>query len=279
MAYRGIIVETFHVRGPGCSVGHGLTSPLFAAFSDTAAADGPPEQGTDEAEIEDDIEDIAMGFDDNVERDIETLSMSLDDEPQDTFATAAEEHVVPEMSEEEKTINMMIDQDLTDMGLCLDSLRVIRYSGHRTSLSGLYATIAHDFEFYCNGERFMDQMAGEPFYDMYLSRYETPAGRMWGTNTVWWADYASAHPTVYLSTVLERGKYALLGGHPICMWYGGNPDAYWRLDSICTSLEQDYGYFGWLLPIEYGRFLEDTYRIEVTGMRTGQDFIELDFSG
>ena len=74
-------------------------------------------QVDDEQEVEDDIEDIAMGFDDNVERDIETLSMSLDDEPRDTVATTAEEHVVPEMSEEEKTINMMIDQELFNIAV------------------------------------------------------------------------------------------------------------------------------------------------------------------
>jgi predicted Zn finger-like uncharacterized protein len=74
-------------------------------------------QVDDEPEVEDDIEDIAMGFDDNVERDIETLSMSLDDEAEDTVATTAEEHVVPEMSEEEKTINMMIDQELFNIAV------------------------------------------------------------------------------------------------------------------------------------------------------------------
>lgn len=70
-----------------------------------------------EPEVEDDIEDIAMGFDDNVERDIETLSMSLDDEAEDTAAAPAGEHVVPEMSEEEKTINMMIDQELFNIAV------------------------------------------------------------------------------------------------------------------------------------------------------------------
>ena len=74
-------------------------------------------QEDDDAQIEDDVEDIAMGFDDNVERDIETLSMSLDDEEEDTVATRNEEHVVPEMSEEEKTINMMIDQELLSVAV------------------------------------------------------------------------------------------------------------------------------------------------------------------
>jgi predicted Zn finger-like uncharacterized protein len=74
-------------------------------------------QAEDEAEIEDDVEDIAMGFDDNVERDIETLSMSLDDEEEDRIATRDEDHIVPEMSEEEKTINMMIDQELFNVAV------------------------------------------------------------------------------------------------------------------------------------------------------------------
>ena len=74
-------------------------------------------QVDDEPQAEDDIEDIAMGFDDNVERDIETLSMSLDDEADEAVAAAAEEPVVAEMSEEEKTINMMIDQELLNIAV------------------------------------------------------------------------------------------------------------------------------------------------------------------
>lgn len=74
-------------------------------------------QEEDEAEIEDDVEDIAMGFDDSVEHDIETLSMSLDDSAEDKIATRDEDHIVPEMSEEEKTINMMIDQELFNVAV------------------------------------------------------------------------------------------------------------------------------------------------------------------
>ena len=171
------------------------------------------------------------------------------------------------------------DQDLLDMGLSLDSLRVIRFPGHRTSLSGLYATIAHGYEFYCNGVRWYEEMGGEPFYDLYLSRYETPEGRLWGTNTVWWGDYPSAYPCEYLSTVMDRGKHALMGAHPISMWDLGNPSAYDRIDSLCTSLEQDYEHFGWVLPIRYGRFLEETYRISVGRMRTGSSHVEMVFAG
>jgi predicted Zn finger-like uncharacterized protein len=74
-------------------------------------------QAEEEAKIEDDVEDIAMGFDDDVERDIETLSTSLDDDDEDKIATKDEDHVVPEMSEEEKTINMMIDQELFNVAV------------------------------------------------------------------------------------------------------------------------------------------------------------------
>ncbi len=73
-------------------------------------------QVEEESEIEDDVDDIARGFDDNVERDIETLSMSLDDD-EDDVATRDEHHVIPEMSEEEKTINMMIDQELFNVAV------------------------------------------------------------------------------------------------------------------------------------------------------------------
>jgi predicted Zn finger-like uncharacterized protein len=82
----------------------------------------------DEEEPEDDVEDIALPFDDEVENIIETIAASLDDEPgsdpedepddaPDNALGAAtddmsSEHVIPEMTEEEKTINMLIDQEL-----------------------------------------------------------------------------------------------------------------------------------------------------------------------
>jgi hypothetical protein len=76
-------------------------------------------QPEDEAEAEDDVEDIAMSFDDEVEDMIETLSMSLDDEPEDDVEVEVsdDEHTVPEMTEEEKTINMMIDQELFNIAV------------------------------------------------------------------------------------------------------------------------------------------------------------------
>ena len=76
-------------------------------------------QPQDEEEAEDDVEDIALAFDDDVEEMIETLSMSLDDEPEDddTIEASGNEHAIPEMSEEEKTINMMIDQELFDIAV------------------------------------------------------------------------------------------------------------------------------------------------------------------
>ncbi len=76
-------------------------------------------QPEEEEEAEDDVEDIAMAFDDDVEEMIETLSMSLDDEPEENVGVEApsDEHAVPEMSEEEKTINMMIDQELFNIAV------------------------------------------------------------------------------------------------------------------------------------------------------------------
>jgi predicted Zn finger-like uncharacterized protein len=76
-------------------------------------------QPEDEEEAEDDVEDIALSFDDDVEEMIETLSMSLDDEPEDEddIETSGDEHAIPEMSEEEKTINRMIDQELLNIAV------------------------------------------------------------------------------------------------------------------------------------------------------------------
>jgi hypothetical protein len=66
----------------------------------------------DEAEFEDDVEDIALGFDDKVEEVIETIAASLDDKDD-----ASSGYVIPEMSEEEKTLNMMIDQELFNIAV------------------------------------------------------------------------------------------------------------------------------------------------------------------
>jgi len=76
-------------------------------------------QPEDEEEAEDDVEDIALAFDNDVEEMIETLSMSLDDEPEDDVEVevSGDEHAVPEMTEEEKTINMMIDQELFNIAV------------------------------------------------------------------------------------------------------------------------------------------------------------------
>jgi predicted Zn finger-like uncharacterized protein len=56
-------------------------------------------QVEEEEETEDDVDDIAHGFDDSVEDDIATLSMSLDDEAEDAVEPADEDPVIPEMSE------------------------------------------------------------------------------------------------------------------------------------------------------------------------------------
>ena len=72
----------------------------------------------DEDEIDDDVDNIASVFDDKVEEDIGELSASLDDSDDDEpvqeidGAEESSEQVIPAMSEEEKTINMMIDQEL-----------------------------------------------------------------------------------------------------------------------------------------------------------------------
>jgi len=100
---------------------------ITAAFKAEAAVQGIEDddeleidlQPEDEEEAEDDVEDIALAFDNEVEEMIETLSMSLDDELEDNVEVEAsgDEHAVPEMTEEEKTINMMIDQELFNIAV------------------------------------------------------------------------------------------------------------------------------------------------------------------
>jgi hypothetical protein len=170
--------------------------------------------------------------------------------------------------------------DLDAMGLDTTLIRTIRYPGHRTSLSGLYATITHGFDFYCNGIRWYQWMGGYPFWDQYLSMYRTPEGRIWGSNTVWWGDYQSEYPVEYLSTVLTRGKHALIGAHPFSLLDPGiYPVPYNRADSICTSMEQDYPHFGWLLPSEYGDFLAECWEMSITSTGYFDDGMAITFTG
>ena len=72
----------------------------------------------EEAERKCDVDQIARRFDDKIEEVIETMSASLEDE-----AAAPEvedtrgDHVIREMSQEEKTINMMIDEELFNIAV------------------------------------------------------------------------------------------------------------------------------------------------------------------
>ncbi len=170
--------------------------------------------------------------------------------------------------------------DIDAMGLDTSLIETVRFPGHRTSLSGLWAVIDNGFVFYCNGWRLIDWFAGEQFRNQWITMYQTPLGRIWGSNTVWWGDYESAYPCEYISDVLARGKFALLGCHPIAMLAGGeNPEAYARIDSVLTSMEQDYDNFGWLFPCEYGTFLEACYNISVRSMRSSGDELRMEFDG
>jgi len=84
-------------------------------------------QAEDDVEFEADVEDIVAEFDDEVENVIETIASELDsedddqseDEPEEKPNTRDEsdEHEIPEMTEEEKTINMMIDQELFNIAV------------------------------------------------------------------------------------------------------------------------------------------------------------------
>ncbi len=177
----------------------------------------------------------------------------------------------------------MFFQDLDDCGLDTNMVKVIRYSGHRTSLSGLQAIIDHGFTFYCNSWRLTDWYAGKQFRNQWITRYQTPNGRIWGSNTVWWGDYQMLYPTEWLSEVMEKGKFGLLGCHPISMLgaVGGAwmPEAYARIDSILTSLETDYDNFLWLFPVEYGEYLEACFNISVNSIRGEGAMLELTMTG
>lgn len=174
-------------------------------------------------------------------------------------------------------------QDINACGLDTNMVRIIRFSGHRTSLSGLQAVIDHGFTFYCNGWRLIDWYAGKQFRNQWINRYQTVNGRIWGSNTVWWGDYQTQQPTEYLAEVMEKGKFGLLGCHPYNMlnvWQGDwDPVAYARIDSIMTSIEEDYDNFLWLFPEEYGNFLEDCFNIRVNSIDGSGSILSMELTG
>ena len=186
----------------------------------------------------------------------------------------------PEEHQERFTVNFL---DLNACGLDTSMVRVIRFPGHRTSLSGLQATIDHGFTFFCNGWRLTDWYAGKQFRNQWISRFQTVNGRMWGSNSVWWGDYQMMYPYEYLSEVMDKGKFGLLGCHPISMLavYQGwmDPVAYARIDSVISSLENDYPHFLWLFPEEYGDFLEACFGISVNSIRGEAPSLSLSLTG
>ncbi|PIE51643.1 hypothetical protein CSA37_10525 [Candidatus Fermentibacteria bacterium] len=186
----------------------------------------------------------------------------------------------PEEHQERFRVNML---DLDACGLDTNMVRVIRFSGHRTSLSGLQAIIDHGFTFFCNGWRLIDWYAGKQFKNQWISRYQTVNGRIWGSNSVWWGDYSVPVPGEILAYSMDRGKFGLMGCHPINMLDAGcgtvNPTAYNRVDSVLTSLENDYENFMWMFPGEYGDFLEDCFNINTTSIVGQGDELSLAFNG
>ncbi len=186
----------------------------------------------------------------------------------------------PEEHQERFRVNFM---DLDACGLDTSMVRVIRFPGHRTSLSGLQAIIDHGFTFYCNGWRLPDWFGGKQFRNQWITRYQTINGRIWGSNSVWWGDYQMMYPYEWLSEVMEKGKFGLLGCHPISMLWAPegivDPEAYARIDSVLYSLEADYPNFLWLFPAEYGDFLEDCFNIRVNSIRGEAPSLSLSLTG
>jgi hypothetical protein len=200
----------------------------------------------------------------------------------DSIASGMHEFVTYEPAEHQERFRMIF-QDISACGLDTNQVCVLRYPGHRTSLSGLWAIIDHGFTFFCNGWRLIDWYAGKQFTNQWINRFQTPNGRIWGSNSVWWGDYQMMYPAWWLSTVMEKGKFGLLGCHPISMLgvSGGSvlPEAYARVDSILTSLENDYDNFIWLFPSEYGDFLEDCFKLRVNTLRGSGAHLELSVTG
>ena len=189
------------------------------------------------------------------------------------------EFITLEFAEHQERFDVVFD-DFTAIGLdAQEAMRAIRPPGNKTSLSGLWAMVDHGFRYFSNGTYYNDWVGGEWFWDLFLTRYETPGGLMWGANTVWRADWSAMMEYEKLSAVMERGKHGLLHGHPIDMFASGNPAAYHRMDSVCTSLEEDYSNFGWVMPLDYAHMLDECYALNVDSIRWSDGSASIYFNG
>ena len=63
------------------------------------------------------------------------------------------------------------------------------------------------------------------------------------------------------------------------MWNQGEQYAYDRIDSVWTSLEDDYSNFGWVFPVEYAEFMEELYVLTVDSIRNDDHSASIFFTG
>lgn len=102
------------------------------------------------------------------------------------------------------------------------------------------------------GVRFYDNM--KEFEHFRFTRKMFVDGEMLGVNTCWWADFSGempdhGRPLSYISYILDKGKIALLGGHPEVSLIPGEPLSYERMERALDLID-GYQYLSWVFPSE-----------------------------
>jgi hypothetical protein len=145
-----------------------------------------------------------------------------------------------------------IHDDLEYLGLPADHILTgIRFPGFQYVQDALRAAVKWGVRFYDNYKEF------EHFR---LTHEIFPEGEIWGVNTCWWADFSSEQPDwgrpfSYIHYILDKGKIALLGGHPVATFLPDEPLSYQRMESALQIIDE-YDNLEWLWPEEIANRIE-----------------------
>jgi hypothetical protein len=145
-----------------------------------------------------------------------------------------------------------IHDDLNYTGLSADHIQAgIRFPGFQYVQDALRAGAKWGIRFYDNYKEFMH---------FRLTHQIFPEGEIWGVNTCWWADYSDelpdyGRPFADIQYILDRGKIALLGGHPIASFVPDQPGSYARMEAAMQLIDQ-YPNLEWVWPVEIADRIE-----------------------
>jgi len=165
--------------------------------------------------------------------------------------------------------------DLNFIGLSASHIQLaIRFPGFQYVQDALRAGAKYGMRFYdCVREDYHFRLTHEVF----------PEGEMWGVNTCWWSDFPTS-PDWYgysfpcFQYPLDRGKIALLGGHPEMTFNPSQPQSFEYIEAAFQLIEQ-YPNLVWVWPIELADRIQRITGIHDFSFNHTNDGYEFRYSG